>query len=334
MLKLLSKNKFTVPAAIAALICCLTAAACSPGAETGTTLPYGQAIYASSSGCDTNTGLYPEYPLQSLKKAAAVAAAYEIPNLLVNGDYVLSTNSSSMNSGLLLYEVSSLKISGGWNSGFTAQDDISILKGDGSCIIIVYLYLADRIVIENFVITGATNASGGAGGIFAAGFYNGSINCIVSNNHSTGNGGGITILGSNNTVAGTVANNSAYDYSGGISLLNSANNVVTAYIDGNTTLGSGGGIYIKGSNNTVSGTITGNTAAGYGGGIMLDGATNTTIASSAVIRYNRCDAGGMGSAFGGGIFGQNSTGTALSGTYTPNFSGAGFTTTNDLAGVY
>ncbi|HNE67937.1 MAG TPA: choice-of-anchor Q domain-containing protein, partial [Anaerolineales bacterium] len=206
-----------------------------------------------SGGNDGNTCTTIAAPCQHIQEAVNKAVAGDVINV-ATGTYTFSSNGTPN----VVIINKNLKLSGGWNSGFTTQTGASVIDGANANNGI--LAVSGTVNVENFVVKNSKSYNGGAVYI-----VNGSFTLTRS----------------------TLMNNVATQHGAGIFLDNGTLNVVNSTVTGNKATSGGGGIYV--SNNAAgsafiqNSTVAYNTA-GTGGGIRRSNGTynitNSIIANN------------------------------------------------------
>lgn len=234
----------------------------------------GSQVYVSSTGSDTGDGLGDDSPKATLDAGLALAQAIGADHLYVGGDF-------DLDSVWLITNLEDMAISGGWNSNFTAQDDISILSCAPGLEHVIFLSNCTGVSLSNFVLTGGNASYGGGGGLLMMRSESNIIDCIITNNSATTFGGGVSLRNSAwNTISGLLTGNDSTFYGGGIYLFYSSSNTVTAAISNNSS-GMGGAAFLTGGyRNTLTGDINNNTASSNGGGVYLEDSHYNTIAGN------------------------------------------------------
>lgn len=245
---------------------------------------HNMAWYVSTAGSNANDCHAPA--------TACKTIAYVLANSgLQNGDPIYVTSGTFTESTSPMFSINkSITLSGGWNTGFSAQDGYTILNG-GDARRIIYIFDGVSPTLERLVITHSGDY----------GFINYGTTILRDSTVSWHNVG-IENIGWLTLQRSTVQNNFSWEPSGG-GINNYRNAVLRVYestIISNTTSGAGGGIWNEGNVIVVNSTIAKNvvirdTSASYGGGIYHAGnglkLINTTIA------YNE------GGYKGGGVYG-------------------------------
>jgi len=175
-------------------------------------------LYVNPNGSDSNSGLTPEQPLRTIKRAFqtitgtnTIFLAAGIYSPSSNGELFpvkfkenISLEGNNINTSIIdgEYENSIFNI----NSPNCTIKNLNVKNANGRG-----LYLnASNIVLENLKIN---NNLGG--GIHASGFNPLIYNCIIANNTCTSNGGGIYLSSSNAILIGTSINNNISEGVGG-----------------------------------------------------------------------------------------------------------------------
>jgi len=197
------------------------------------------------------------------------------------GDTVLVASGVYTDTGnevVLLYK--SAVLSGGWNAGFTSQNGMSTIDGQGARrgMSVGVVNRGVTVSVERFIVENGYN-----GGIYNSGTLT-LNNSIVSNNQSS-LGGGIYNDGTLTLNNSIVSNNTATASNGG-GIGNGSGGTLTlnnSTVSGNSTTGdlwnspNGGGIYNDGTLTLNSSTISNNSAAYIGGGIYTDNSLGNAI---------------------------------------------------------
>jgi len=311
-------------------------------------------IYVSRNGNDANDGLSTSTPVRNLVRAMEVANNIDsASNVLIKVGSGVYTNGDGLSTNVgLVVNRPNVIISGGWDSDFTTNTNVSGLDGNNSLYHIIEISGVTNVRLENLVIRGG-NANGNnsddkiGGGIYVSNVsYLVIESSVVIKNNSANSGGGLylvdsiynTISGSvygnsansgggvylynstDNTISGSVYSNSAANYGGGVCLENSTYNTISGDICNNSATYYGGGVYLLVSpNTTISGSVYSNSAINWGGGVYLSGSSNTTISGSVY---------GNSANSGGGLYLDNSDYFTNTGWITNNTAGS------DGGGVY
>jgi parallel beta-helix repeat protein len=259
-------------------------------------------IYVSRNGNDANDGLSPSTPVKDLVRAMEVANNIDsASNVLIKVGSGVYTNGDGLSTNVgLVVNRPNLIISGGWDSDFTTNTNVSGLDGNNNLYHVVMITNVTNVRLENLVIRGG-NANGSYPDNIGGGIYVSEVSYLVIESSVV------------------IKNNSAY-YGGGVFLWYSTNTTISGNVYGNSA-NSGGGVYLYYSTNTtISGSICDNSANNSGGGLYLDNSTNTTISGSVY--------GNSATYDGGGLYLWNSTSTTISGSVYGN------SATNSGGGVY
>lgn len=182
-------------------------------------------------------------------------------------------------------------------------------------------------------------ASESGGGIYIDSCAYDTYSCDVISNLSLNECGGISCYNEShhNLFSGDILNNTATGWwVGGIGLVGSTfSNTISGKVCGNTTVQSSGGIYIEGNYNVISGSVISNIAHNDGSGVMFYSGSSNAVASTCVIRYNRCNTGD-GSYHGGGICQEdNGQDFILTGAVvTNNYNGSAGTIEDNIYSYY
>lgn len=288
----------------------------------------GGTVYVSASGSDANDGLTASAPKATLSAAVELVKRINGKTILVSGNYKLQPGIES--SGWYIDRTAGVSISGGWNSGFTAQNTVSVLNGNHVCGHVVYLNQCNGITLSNFLLTGGDTTFNGAG-IYLNYSMSNVIVCTVSNN-SANYGGGIALYGSDfNRISGIFTANHALTTAGGVFLdTSSDHNIIDCLVYNNSAVEKGAGMATYQSfYNSISAIISNNSTGTYGGGVYLSGSGNNVFTSTCVIYYNHCGYNG------GAIYVNSGEGnTVQAGAITsPNYRGDGTSVIDDLSGI-
>lgn len=246
----------------------------------------GSAIYAATTGNDTNRGTSTA-PILTIQKAVDKAGALGLQNVYVAiGTYTRGSGLNTLTNGVLITN-NNIKLRGGYDSGTWTRGagDYSVLQISGvTTERVVGAISVSNILIDGFVIRG---------GHARFDFYT--------------TGGGIDFKNVNGSViTNSVISNNTAPRGGGISLDTCKGNYVDAIVIMNSASNAGGGIFdTYGSNNTHSGTVSSNSVEdGFGGGISLycaygDSAGHKIYAN---VTYNTTTSTSNDHIGGGGIF--------------------------------
>jgi hypothetical protein len=184
-------------------------------------------------------------PCRTIQEAINKAAnGYTI--YVTSGTYVFSTNPSPN----VVIINKTLRLSGGWNAGFSGQTGVSTI--DGANVNNGILAHSGNIQVENFIVQNSTSSNGGAIYIYEANLK--LKRTTLRNNTANGNGAGIFV------------------HDGNLTLINST-------IRGNIAGGSGGGIYASlnsGTSVNIQNSTIAYNHASTGGGITQTNATYAT----------------------------------------------------------
>jgi len=249
----------------------------------GFTTPTGAAgpWYVKPGGNDSSDCLTPATACETINGAIGKASSSDTI-------YVAGGTYTGSGSDVVLI-TKDIDLSGGWNSNFTLQNDVSTIDGqdsrrglkiDGS-----YIVNIDHLSIQN------GNATEGAG-ILTHGTLNLDY-CLISNNSATGGGGIFVANGILTLDHCTIDGNDATNEGGGIFIQNgTTTNLLYSTVSTNNA-NSGGGIFLAwGTLVMETSTISGNSANG-GGGIGNLGGT-VTISNGTI------SANSLGTMDGGG----------------------------------
>ncbi|MFC1855716.1 right-handed parallel beta-helix repeat-containing protein [Thermodesulfobacteriota bacterium] len=207
-------------------------------------------------------------------------------------DCTITNNSAPFGAGGIFASASSITVNGDTVVSYNSGGGVALVVSSAS-----YTPTLDGITItKNTAAQGAglflrsvISSIGDAGTV---------VDCIITDNTSTGYGGGIYVRGGWNsdfTIENcSISNNTASD-GGGIYCTYAAPNITDCTINDNTitySLGSGGGVYSYRASPTITGgTISNNTGKAFGGGFaayfpnyelspILDGVTIDNNTSS------------------------------------------------------
>ena len=267
-------------------------------------------VYISETGNDANDGLTKATPKGSFGAGLTVAKTYKSTTVCVSGNFNLVSGIS--NAGIYIGFMSNITISGGWNSGFTAQSLVSVLNGGKVCNHVVYIIKCFRLVLTNFAITGGYSSSVGSGddsyggGVLLKISDSNTIACIITNNHTFTSGGGLELdQSAHNLIISLVKKNSAGSQGGGFRLWWSHDNTISGTVCSNWVTNNanswGGGLYLGYSSyNTISATISSNTAKDIAGGLFLYDADHNTVSGKVIANKTLAFGGGGGIAVNNG----------------------------------
>lgn len=256
------------------------------------------AWYVSPTGNDSNDCLGPLTACASINTVLSKSSFMPLDTILMeSGDY----NNSGTDPNGFIYLNKSVRLSGGWDSGFSTQDDVSTINAN-QLTRGIKLDTGITGILENLlIINGVANSSNGSdgGGILALGPLTLSRSS-VQNNFASNNGGGIYISVSLVMDHTAIANNFTGNFGGGIySAPFSSTRIDRSVVLGNETSHDGGGIYTDDMSHLFiqRSSITHNGAGdGSGGGIFADwmNIENTTLSNNM--------AGNGGGLYGSGDF--------------------------------
>ncbi|HET9906171.1 MAG TPA: choice-of-anchor Q domain-containing protein, partial [Anaerolineales bacterium] len=234
--------------------------------------------YVATTGNDANSCSTTGSPCGTINGAIGKAA---------NGDTIKVATGTYLGTGAQVVLINkSITLSGGWNAGFSAQNGMSTINGQGERWGVA-INSGVSAIIERSVVQNGKNSIGG--GIYNAGGTLSLNNSTISGNHATGGGGGGIF---NNPGGQVTLNNSTVSSNNGTGIYNNGlpwdNGTTTALTLNNSTVSSnnGTGIYNGGLGIIAlnSSTVSNNTTAAGGGGIdNLDGSVtmkNTLLAGN------------------------------------------------------
>jgi uncharacterized repeat protein (TIGR01451 family) len=252
--------------------------------------------YVAPGGNDSNSCLIPGEACATINGAIGKASSGDTI-YVATGTYT----SNSVDEVVLINM--GVTLSGGWNTGFIAQDGMSIIDGQGVRRGITVSGLV-AVTLERFTIqNGYDDAHQGGGGI-------------------RNNNGNLIVSGSQ--IINNLTSKSFYDtYGGGI--FNGGTLYLTdSTVSGNVADSSGGGIYNSGTLTINNSSISGNTAgpeslyANTGGGGIYN-SSGTLVLNNSTVSQNKI----LGSYYGSSI--NHSWGSLIvnNSTISDNSNGAG-----------
>ncbi len=258
--------------------------------------------YVAPGGDDGNDCLSPGIACATINGASSKASP---------GDtiYVATGTYTGTGTQVVLLD-KDVTLSGGWDSTFTSQSEVSTIDGEGSHGGITVnggvTAIVERFIVQNGSryttsgwISGIANSGtltlnnctvrGNSAGQYSGGGIGNSGTLALNNSTVSGNtagwwGGGIYSESGSVTVSNsTVSDNSAMA-GGGIFSRNGSVTVSNSTFSGNTTSAGGGGIYSRSASVTVSNSTVSGNSASAGGGICNDPGstvelTNTIVAA-------------------------------------------------------
>ncbi len=190
-----------------------------------------RSIYVNGSlGSETNQGTTPDSALKTLTNAYVMAVKSNFKTIyLATGVYNRVSGINTTGDGLIITN-SNLKISGGWDSNFVTQTNVSIIDGQNvGPSRPILIGSVTNIELTRLYVTGGYRNGGGdeGGGLYITNSsYIVASNCGFYYNYAQANGGGIMILNSHHlAMSGTLVGNSnspgGLNSGGGICVSNS-----------------------------------------------------------------------------------------------------------------
>ena len=166
----------------------------------------------------------------------------------------------------IVYVSKSVSLSGGWNAGFIAQDDMSTIEvggmGRGLTVAVSTTVSIERLVIQNGSVTNFDDNYGGGlknlGTLFMT-------HSAIRNNYVGGIGGGISNFGTMTLTHSAVTGNlSPFGNGAGISNFGTMT-IINSTIDSNSTTNALGSVYNAASITIYNSTISNNSGTSVGG---------------------------------------------------------------------
>jgi hypothetical protein len=257
--------------------------------------------YVQPDGDDGNSCLSPGVSEACATITGALGKATSGDTILVATGVYTSTSSQ-----VVLID-KNISLSGGWDTGFSAQGGASVIDGEGSRRSILVNNNVTS-TIDHFVIERGI-ASGG-GGIYD----NGTLtldHCSIISNTASSEGGGVFIqsTGTLNLNLTEVGNNQA-NSGGGIFSYRGILNINNSTLHNNFANGGGGINNLGGNVSLNSSTISGNESGTMSGGGIRNEDEGTVILKNTIIARNSGDFGpdcnGEFTSLGYNLIGDNS----------------------------
>lgn len=213
-----------------------------------------------ATGNNSNLCISAAAPCQNIQEAINKANPGD-KIYVAGGTYLFSSNASPN----VVIINKDLTLSGGWNSDFTAQDQVSII--DGANVNNGILAISGTVVVDNFVVRNSISMNSGAIYIVNGNFT--LSRSTLRNNTATSNGAGIFLdNGVLNVVNSTISGNQANSYGGGVYVANSSGASATirnSTIAYNRAYAGGGITRTNGTYNITNTIIANNTATSKSG---------------------------------------------------------------------
>jgi hypothetical protein len=276
----------------------------------------GSAVYVAPAGSDANDCLSSASPCATINSALTKAISAGIGTIDVAIGTYTRTSGTEVVSLASLPIGGNITLSGGWDTGFSAQSGTSTIDGENTRQGI-NVPGSRTITIESFTIeNGYTIYSGG--GITMGNDSTLTINnSIITNNHANSYGGGLYSAGTLTVTNSTFSNNNSNTGAGIYHVppgnpLDSPASITTSTFANNHAIDQGGGLDNVGMMTITNSTFSGNYSSanfGQGGGIYNSG--TLTIANSTF-------SGNSAPYKGGGIHNESNTLTIINSTFSGN----------------
>ncbi len=234
--------------------------------------------YVATTGSPANNCLGPATPCDTLQRAIDLASAGDTINV--------AADTFTVPAGPAVVTVTkSLILSGGWNSGFTAQSGATVVDGQNARRGMLIDSGAPTTIISFTLKNGLVNTGAITGG---AGIASSSpvvlIDVTLQDNESLGGGGGLLALDTVTLTRGLIQANSCTSstcHGAGVSVDGSAMVKGTAFV-ANTGAHVGGGLFVAGNLTISNARFEGNQADHSGGGLY----TNLLVLTDTVFYTN------------------------------------------------
>ncbi|MFN4245221.1 MAG: right-handed parallel beta-helix repeat-containing protein [Brevinematia bacterium] len=296
----------------------------SYGQKAGSKDPYENepCVYVSTNGSDDNPGTK-VLPFRTIEVAIDKGVIFGVRLVKVaEGVY---TPGNGLNAGFSGVAVKhhDIKLIGGYDQNFNSIVGYSVLDGQMKVQSIIEVRNVTNAVIENFVVSGATNREKNeknGGGIYLNKSSYSTVRNVVSSNNFVGNGAGVNVVGNSNKIIDLRILRNYGENGAGVYMEGNYNEVVNLVIQSNVSGIWGGGIFVRGVSNSVKNSTISYNSSREGGGIYVDKCVGNQFIDLVVEVNNAQNSGG-------GIFVNVGTGNFVKSTIKGN-------TSRDGGGVY
>lgn len=279
-------------------------------------------VYVSLNGSDENPGTK-ALPFRTIEVAIDKGVIFGARVIKVaEGVY---TPGNGLNTGFSGVAVKhhNIKLVGGYDQSFTGVVGYSILDGQRRVQAIVEVRNVTNVLIENFVVTGATNREKNeknGGGIYLNKSDFSTVRNVVSSNNGVGNGAGMCIIGNSNRIVDSRSIGNYGENGAGIYVLGNNNEILSVVVQSNSAGIWGGGVLVGGGSNVAKNLEVYYNSSREGGGVYIDkGIANQVLDST--IQFNNAQNSG------GGVFVNVGAGNIIRATVRSNSS-------RDGGGIY
>lgn len=188
----------------------------------------GPIVYVGTNGNDSYPGMK-EYPVLTIQKALSLANSRGLKDVYVQGGRYVPGFGLNVSGPKVYISNSQMHLSGGWNSNYTMQDQVTVLDGNNHYVYerIIFVENVSNVTIDHLtIIRGRFGNATHGGGIELSG----ARNCLLRNLEFISNSswGAVALLNShsNQIIDCLVTNN----LNGGIILYESSSNIVESRV--------------------------------------------------------------------------------------------------------
>ncbi len=254
-------------------------------------------VYVSTNGSDENPGTK-LLPFRTIEVAIDKGVIFGVRVVKVaEGVYTPGNGLSTGFSGVAIKH-HDIKLIGGYDQNFSGIVGYSILNGQMKVQSIIEVRNVTNAIIENFVVTGATNREKNeknGGGVYLNSSSYSTVRNVISSNNMVGNGAGVNVIGQSNKIVDSKIIGNYGENGAGIFVKGDYNELVGLVIQSNNVGIWGGGVLVSGVSNSVRNSTISYNGSREGGGIYIDkGIANQLV--DLVIEFNNAQ------NFGGGFF--------------------------------
>lgn len=251
-------------------------------------------VYVATNGSDENPGTK-ALPFRTIEVAIDKAVVFGVRVIKVaEGVY---TPGNGLNTGFSGVAVKhhDVKLIGGYDQSFSSIVGYSVLDGQRKVQAVIEVRNASNVLIENFVVSGATNREKNdknGGGIYLNKSDGSTIRNVISSNNLVGNGAGMCIIGNRNRILDSKIIRNSGENGGGIYLIGNFNEISEVSVQSNSASIWGGGILIGGVSNVVKNSDVSFNSSREGGGIYIDKGIANQVLDTTIGFNNAQNSGG------------------------------------------